>query len=111
MKFCLDFLTGLISHNFGEDQLNIILFTDCKYLYGHLKKDGAVPEDKWVAVAVASVKCVVSAGAGRDTRRAECRWIASRWQLADCLTKCGAVLDASSICLHELSLQQIKRSK
>ena len=101
----------------GEDQMNSIQFTDCKSQYDHLKKDGAVPEDKWVAVAVASVKCVVSAGAGRNTRRAECRWIASRWQLADCLTKSGlaktlrAVLNASSTRLHELSLQQIKRSK
>ena len=66
---------------FGEDPMSINLFTDCKCLYDHLKNDGAVPEDKWVAVAVASAKCVVSAGAGRDTRRAECRWTVSRWQI------------------------------
>ena len=72
--------------DFGEDHMPIKLYTDCKSLFDHLKKDGAVPEDKWVAVAVASLKCCVSAGAGRRTSKAECKWIASRWQLADCLT-------------------------
>ena len=93
------------------------MFTDCTSLYDNLKKDGAVPEGKWLAVAVASVKCMVSAGAGRDTRRAEYRWTASRWQLADGLTKTGLsntlrfVLGSSVTRLHALSMQQIKRSK
>ena len=73
--------------SYGEYHMAIILYTDCKSLYDHLKKDGAVPDDKWVAVAVASLRCEVSAGSGRNTDKSECRWLASRWQLADCLTK------------------------
>ena len=67
--------------------MGIILYADCKSLYDHLKKEGAVPDDKWVAVAVASLKCEVSAGAGRNADKSECRCLASRWQLADCLAK------------------------
>ena len=94
--------------------MNIVLLTGYKSLHDHSKKDGAVPEDKWVAVAVASVKGMLSAGAGRDTRRAECRWIASRLQLADCLTKTGLsntlrlVFGACVTRLRELSKQQMK---
>ena len=64
--------------SYGESPMAIILYTDCKSLYDHLKKEGAVPDDKWVAVAVASLKCAVSAGAGRNTDKSECRWLASR---------------------------------
>ena len=100
---------------YGEDHLKVVLFTDRKSLRDHLKKDGAVPDDKWVAVAVAATKRKASAGAGRNTSKIECRWIASRWQLADCLTKGGLaqtlrdILTNKATRLHELSLQEIKR--
>ena len=76
-----------------------------------------MPDDKWVAVPVASLRGAVSAGPGRDTRKAEARWVPSRWQLADCLTKKGlsAVfrerMSKASTRLHELSLQHVKRNK
>ena len=95
----------------------IILFTDCKSLFDHLKKDGAVPDDKYVAIAVAALKGHVSAGPGRNTDKSECRWIASRWQLGDCLTKPGLgkalreILTKSATRLHELSLAQVKKQK
>ena len=78
---------------YGEEQLPIILYTDCKSLYDHLRKDGAVPDDKWIAVAT------------------------SRWQLADCLTKPGlgkvlrGILQAGVTRLHELSLAQVRKAK
>ena len=50
----------------------------------NLKKDGSVPEDKFVAVSVAALRCAVSAGPERNTSKSECRWLASRWQLGDC---------------------------
>ena len=31
--------------DYGEDHLPIIVYTDCKSLFDHLKKDGAVPDD------------------------------------------------------------------
>ena len=52
--------------SYGEYHVPIILYTDCKSLFDHLKKDGAVPDDKWVAVAVASLKGAVSAGPGQN---------------------------------------------
>jgi len=103
--------------SFGEEQCKIILFTDCKSLFDHLKKEGAVPDDKWTAVAVASLKCRVSAGPDRNASKSECRWVASRWQLADCLTKPGLadtlrqILTKGATRLHELSLQEIGRKK
>ena len=102
---------------FGEEQMKVILFTDCKSLFDHLKKEGAVPDDKWTAVAVASLKCRVSAGPDRNLSKSECRWVASRWQLADCLTKAGLaytlreILQKGATRLHELSLQEIGRQK
>ena len=102
---------------YGEEQSPIILYTDCKSLYDHLRKDGAVPDDKWIAVAIASLKCAVSAGPGRNQTKSECRWIASRWQLADCLTKPGlgkvlrGILQAGVTRLHELSLAQVRKAK
>ena len=45
---------------YGEEQLPIVLYTDCKSLYDHLRKDGAVPDDKWIAVAIASQMCCIS---------------------------------------------------
>ena len=76
-----------------------------------------MPDDRCLAVSVASLKCCVSAGAGRNEQKAECKWIASRWQLADCLVKPGlaftlrTILEKGATSLHELSAQQIKREK
>ena len=103
--------------SYGEDELPIVLYTDCKSLFDNLRKEGSVPEDKWVAVAIASLRGAVSAGPGRNTSKSECRWVPSRWQLADCLTKRGLAagfrerIDAGTTKLHELSLQEIKRAK
>ena len=102
--------------DFGEDQLPLTLLTDCKSLYDNLKKDGSVPDDKWAAIAIASLRGTVSAGPGRNSSKSECRWVASRWQLADCLTKCGLAktiqerLRSTTTRLHELSAQNIKRN-
>ena len=49
--------------------------------------------------------------------KSECRWIASRWQLADCLTKPNLgkhlrdILTNGATRLHEVSLAQLKRTK
>ena len=55
----------------GEDEFPVVLLTDCKSLLDNLKKEGSVPDDKWVAVPVASLRGALSAGPGRDTRKAE----------------------------------------
>ena len=72
---------------YGESELGIVLFTDCKSLFDNLKKDGSVPEDKWVAIEIAKLRSVISAGPGRNKVKSECRWVPSRWQLADCLLR------------------------
>jgi len=103
--------------SYGETELPIVMFTDCKSLYDNLKKEGSVPDDKWVAVPIASLRGAVSAGPGRDTRKSECRWVPSRWQLADCLTKKGLAasfrerIASGTTRLHEESLQSVKRKK
>ncbi len=74
---------------YGEGEIPIVLFTDCKSLYDNLKKEGSVPDDKWVAVPIASLRGAISAGPGRNKSKSEARWVPSRWQLADCLTKKG----------------------
>ena len=81
-----------------------------------MKKDGSVPEDKQVAVSMASLRGTVSAGPGRNKSKAEALWLPSRWQLADCLTKRGLGsmlrerLAHGSTRLHELSLAAIKKN-
>ena len=103
--------------DFGEDELPIVLFTDCKSLFDNLKKEGSVPDDKWVAISIAALRGAVSAGPGRNKKKAECRWVPSRWQLADCLTKRGLAeafrerIRTGMTRLHELSLQQVKKKK
>ena len=59
----------------GEEHMQIVLFTDCKSLYDNLKKDGSVPDDKWVAVPVAGLRSALSAGPGRNITKSECRWV------------------------------------
>ena len=48
---------------YGEEHLPVVVFTDCKSLHDNLRKDGSVPDDKWVAVAIASLRGALSAGA------------------------------------------------
>ena len=101
---------------YEEDEIPVMLSTAYKSLFDNLKKDGSVPDDKWVAVPVASLRGAVSAGPGRDTRKAEARWVPSRWQLADCLTKKGVSatfrerMSKGSARLHELSLQHVTKA-
>ena len=89
--------------------------TDCKSLFDHLKKEGAVPDDRWTALYVAALKCGVSCGPERDTRKAGCLWVPSRWQLADVLTKLGLgavfreILRTGTTRLHEESAQALRR--
>ena len=100
---------------YGEDQMKVILWTDCKSLYDHLRKDGSVPDDRWTALSVGSLRCGLSAGGGRNEQKAECRWLPSRWQLADCLTKTGLGkvmrerMQSASTRLHERPSQSLKR--
>eukprot|EP00974_Lingulodinium_polyedra_P079968 7744413-Lingulodinium_polyedra.AAC.1 len=58
---------------YGEAQMRTILFTDCRSVFDNLKKDGRVPDDKWTAISIAAMRCVVSAGPGRNRDKAECR--------------------------------------
>ena len=39
----------------GEAQMRLILYTDCKSLFDHLAKEGAVPTDRWSALPVAGL--------------------------------------------------------
>ena len=73
----------------GEDELGIVMVTDCRSLYDHMKVQGAIPDDRQTAIWVAALRCGVSAGPGRNTQRAWLRWTPSRWQLGDVLTKGG----------------------
>ena len=103
--------------HYGESDIKIVLFTDCKSLFDNLKKDGSVPDDKWIAVPVAALRGAISAGPERNRSKSECRWVPSRWQLADCLTKKGLAagfrerIVSGFTKLHELSVQEIKRKK
>ena len=102
---------------YDETHMPIVLYTDCRSLYDHLKKEGSVPEDKWVAVWVGSLRCGVSAGPDRNKTKSECKWVASRWQLADGLTKFGLAktmydhISRHCTRLHELSLHQFEKAK
>ena len=106
---------GLLEYD--EKDMTLRLISDCKSLYDHLCKDGAVPEDKWTAVYVAALKCGVSAGPGRDESKAGLMWVASRWQLADVLTKGGLsrmfreIMASGVTRFHELSSQALKRQR
>ena len=65
--------------DFDESHLKIVLMTDCRSLFDHLAKDGSVPDDRWVAINVAALRCALSAGPGRDLPKSECRWCATDW--------------------------------
>lgn len=102
-------------NSYGEDDMKVVMLTDCKSLYDHLKREGTVPEDRYTAVQVAALRGEVSAGAGRNTSKAAMRWLPSRHQLGDGLTKSGlaeqmrTVLTSGRTRLHEMSAQQLLR--
>merc|ERR1712214_244717 len=75
--------------DYGEEQMNIVMFTDCKSLFDHVKTEGNIPDDKHTAVYIAALRNNVSAGVGRNECKAQMRWVASRWMLSDGLTKKG----------------------
>ncbi len=54
-----------------------------------MKREGTVPQDRWTAVYVASLRGGVSAGPGRDEKKAVMVWTPSRCEMADVLTKPG----------------------
>ena len=66
-------------------------------------------------MSVAALRYAVSAGPGQDKTTCECKWLASRWQLADCLTNpgleklVGARMACATTNLHDVSLQGTKR--
>ena len=99
--------------SFGEQDLGIVLYTDCKSFYDHMKREGTVPEDPYTAMQVAVLRCEVGAGPGRRVDKAAMKWLPSRWQLADGLTKNGLsektreLLMRGSTRPHELIAQQL----
>mmetsp|Transcript_18011 Transcript_18011/g.41724 ORF Transcript_18011/g.41724 Transcript_18011/m.41724 type:complete len:328 (+) Transcript_18011:687-1670(+) len=106
---------GLAPEEVNNDHVPMVQITDCKSLYDHVKADGKVPEDKKTAILTAGFKSLVSAGAERDEEKVELRWVASRWQMADALTKdglSGQAREFMTSChtkFHELSAQALKR--
>ena len=97
--------------------MGIVMFTDCKSLFDHVKTEGNVPDDKHTAVYVAALKNNVSAGVGRNVCKAQMRWVASRWMIADGLTKRGLTEQTRSFMrraatrIHEESAQALSRVK
>ena len=108
---------GMPVESYGEDHMKVVMWTDCKSLYDHMQNEGTIPKDRHTAVWVAALRCGVSAGAGRCTAKAAMRWLPSRWQLADGLTKGGlaevmrSVLVKGATRLHEVSAQQLSRAR
>jgi len=99
----------------GEDIMRAQLLTDCKSLYDHMARDSKLPEDRWTAIHGAALRSAVSAGPGGDTAKCAMRWVASRHQLADGLTKRGLsermreLMRTGTTRLHEISAQEAKR--
>jgi len=101
----------------SEDVMPVQLLTDCKSLYDHLARDSKLPDDRWTALYVSALRCAASAGPGRDVSKCAVRWVASRHQLGDGLTKKGLsdrvreLMKRSVTRLHELSAQEARRRK
>ena len=109
--------SGASVTDYGEEQMPVILFTDCRSLYDHVKSEGNVPDDKHTAIYVAALKTSVSAGVGRNECKAQMRWVASRWMLADGLTKGGLAdqmryyMSTATTRIHEESAQALLRRR
>ena len=100
-----------------ESVFGTVCFADCKSLFDNVLKDASVPSDKLVAISVACLRGVASAGPQRDLSRTELRWLPTRWQLADALTRIGLGkllrirMAASQTCLFELSAAAVRKQK
>ena len=98
-----------------EVRMPLRVLTDCKSLYDNTAKEGSVCECRWTAIYIASLREALSAGPGRDLAKAALRWVPSREQQADGLTKQGlsdrvrTLLSESVVRLHEESAQSLKR--
>jgi len=108
---------GFGADRWGEDVMPTMLITDCKSLYDHMVKDATLPDDRWTALYIAALRGAVSAGIDRDLSKTEMRWVPSRSQLADVMTKTGLadrareVMMDGAMLLHEVSAQQLKRDR
>ena len=102
---------------YGEDQMPLALFTDCRSLYDHVKVEGNVPDDRHDAVWLGALKSHVSCGPQRDESKAGLRWLPSRWMVSDGLTKGGLsdrvreFMRRNRTRVHEESAQAIKRNR
>ena len=101
----------------NQDVVGLVLVTDCRSLYDCIKKESSLPEDRRTALTLASLKQSVSAGVGRNTRKARLMWVPTRSQHADGLTKSGlggALREFMTQCtvrFHEVSAKVLKMAK
>ena len=108
---------ALLPTEWDEDVIPTKIVVDCKSLFDNMCKEASVPDDRWTAIYIAQLRCVVSAGPGRREDRTEMLWVPSRCQLADGLTKKGLGDRIRSLAmdgvvrLHEVSEQELKRRK
>eukprot|EP00971_Amphidinium_carterae_P011225 221028-Amphidinium_carterae.1 len=108
---------GVQPQDVSDDQVRLIQITDCKSLYDHIKADARVPDCKKTAIHLAALKSDVGAGIERAAGKCELKWVASRWQLADVLTKRGLAKRARELLqtgitrFHEISQQEQKRRR
>ena len=97
--------------SYGEQHFKTIQVTDCRSLYDHILTDAKVPEDRHVAIWVASLR------SGLGAEKTRMMWTPSRWQLGDGLTKSAAGKDLrlhltrGTTQLHEPSAQEVKRRR
>ena len=104
-------------HEWTEEDMKVILVTDCKSLYDNIQKDCSLCEDRQTALYICALRQVTSAGPQRDASRAALVWVPSRHQLADGLTKAGLgdlvrTMMATGTChFHEESAQALRRKK
>ena len=80
---------GLDVTEYGEHHVKTMVFTDCKSVYDNICKECSIPVDRLVAISIASLRGVASARPQRDEEKTCMKWVPTRWQLADALTKPG----------------------
>ena len=107
----------LLPTQWKEEHMELHCMTDCKSLYDHLAKDAKLPSDRHTALHVAALRQLVGAGPQRDWSKAVMRWVASRAQIADPMTKpglsklCREIMERSTTLFHEESAQALKRKR
>ena len=95
----------------GETHLPMRLMTDCRSLYDHVGKEGSLPDCRWISIHVACLQQEVSCGPQRHPELIGLKWVASRWQMADGLSKEGLsestrlLMAKGTVRLHEMSAQ------